>query len=105
MTDDGNIRTIGERVTPFGLDIEEALQKLEDTRAEILAGKVGWMGIVCVPPLERMFHEKTLISWNRWTSHHTALIASIAGAISFMQHDFLTNTRSEHFDSPDDLSS
>lgn len=105
MTDTGTIRTVGERVGPYGLDIEEALQKLEDTRAEILAGKVGWMGIVCVPPLERMFHENTLISWNRWTSHHTALTASIAGAISFLQHDYLTNTRDNHFENPDDIAS
>lgn len=90
MKDDGSIRTVGDRVTPFGLDVEDALAILERTKAEVLAGKIGWLGICAVPPLEQLFHSKTKICWNRWTTHHTALIGTIAGAISIMHADFLS---------------
>jgi DMSO reductase anchor subunit len=88
MKDDGSLHTIPPSIGK--LDVADALDRLETTRQEILDGKVGWMGIVCVPPIERLLHLGTPVAWNRWSSHHSALSASIAGSISMMLNDFIT---------------
>lgn len=87
MKDDGSLQTIPTSIGKF--DVADALDRLETTRQEILDGKVGWMGIVCVPPIERLLYPGTPVAWNRWSGHHAALTASIAGSISMMLSDYI----------------
>lgn len=87
MSDDGTPHTISPE-SPFAFDRDEALALLDRAREEILAGQVGFLAVLRVPPTDRLMHHRNNVCWHSWTSHASCASVSILGAMQNLSLDY-----------------